>query len=152
MYVSTFSRVWYVKWVILVQLTSGMVLGFIFFQSSLQEILSHVPVLPPSGFTPALHVAAVLRLLKLLQEEAFDDRRSSECRHCLTLCLLCSRVMTYREHGAWVVKAHLQKETDGHIISVRYGLFVFFLFLFRFTSFPYSFFVACTDFDAPHQC
>ncbi|KAK5927139.1 hypothetical protein CgunFtcFv8_022657 [Champsocephalus gunnari] len=26
--------------------------------------------------------------------------------------------MTYREHGAWVVKAHLQKETDGHIISV----------------------------------
>ncbi|XP_034746943.1 regulatory-associated protein of mTOR isoform X1 [Etheostoma cragini] len=28
------------------------------------------------------------------------------------------RVMTYREHGAWVVKAHLQKETDGHIISV----------------------------------
>lgn len=30
--------------------------------------------------------------------------------------------MTYREHGAWVVKAHLQKETDGHIISVRYAL------------------------------
>ncbi|XP_024914266.1 regulatory-associated protein of mTOR [Cynoglossus semilaevis] len=29
-----------------------------------------------------------------------------------------SRVMTYREHGAWVVKAHLQKETDGHVISV----------------------------------
>lgn len=28
------------------------------------------------------------------------------------------RVMTYREHGAWVVKAHLQKETDGHVISV----------------------------------
>uniref|UniRef100_A0A8C2WQG3 Regulatory-associated protein of mTOR n=1 Tax=Cyclopterus lumpus TaxID=8103 RepID=A0A8C2WQG3_CYCLU len=28
------------------------------------------------------------------------------------------RVMTYREHGAWVVKAHIQKETDGHIISV----------------------------------
>nr|XP_061791704.1 regulatory-associated protein of mTOR isoform X2 [Nerophis lumbriciformis] len=28
------------------------------------------------------------------------------------------RIMTYREHGAWVVKAHLQKETDGHIISV----------------------------------
>ncbi|XP_053494955.1 regulatory-associated protein of mTOR isoform X9 [Ictalurus furcatus] len=28
------------------------------------------------------------------------------------------RVMTYREHGAWVVKAHLQRETDGHIISV----------------------------------
>uniref|UniRef100_A0A8C7WZR9 Regulatory-associated protein of mTOR n=1 Tax=Oryzias sinensis TaxID=183150 RepID=A0A8C7WZR9_9TELE len=28
------------------------------------------------------------------------------------------RVMTYREHGAWVVKAHLQKETDGNIISV----------------------------------
>ncbi|XP_050967825.1 regulatory-associated protein of mTOR isoform X4 [Labeo rohita] len=28
------------------------------------------------------------------------------------------RVMTYREHGAWVVKAHLQKETEGHIISV----------------------------------
>lgn len=47
--------------------------------------------------------------------------------------------MTYREHGAWVVKAHLQKETDGHIISVRYALFVvssdlhvqtFFFFLF----------------------
>lgn len=36
------------------------------------------------------------------------------------MCLLHSRVMTYREHGAWVVKAHLQKETDGHIISVRY--------------------------------
>lgn len=29
--------------------------------------------------------------------------------------------MTYREHGAWVVKAHLQKETEGHIISVRYA-------------------------------
>ncbi|KAK2889081.1 hypothetical protein Q8A67_014456 [Cirrhinus molitorella] len=28
------------------------------------------------------------------------------------------RVMTYREHGAWVVKAHLQKESEGHIISV----------------------------------
>uniref|UniRef100_A0A3Q2ZE15 Regulatory-associated protein of mTOR n=1 Tax=Hippocampus comes TaxID=109280 RepID=A0A3Q2ZE15_HIPCM len=28
------------------------------------------------------------------------------------------RIMTYREHGAWVVKAHLQKDTDGHIISV----------------------------------
>ncbi|XP_063057394.1 regulatory-associated protein of mTOR isoform X3 [Engraulis encrasicolus] len=28
------------------------------------------------------------------------------------------RVMTYREHGAWVVKAHLQRETEGHIISV----------------------------------
>lgn len=28
--------------------------------------------------------------------------------------------MTYREHGAWVVKAHLQKETEGRIISVRY--------------------------------
>ncbi|KAK3557621.1 hypothetical protein QTP70_031150 [Hemibagrus guttatus] len=28
------------------------------------------------------------------------------------------RVMTYREHGAWVVKANLQRETDGHIISV----------------------------------
>jgi len=27
--------------------------------------------------------------------------------------------MTYREHGAWVVKAHLQKEPEGHIISVR---------------------------------
>uniref|UniRef100_A0A8C5D1M3 Raptor N-terminal CASPase-like domain-containing protein n=1 Tax=Gouania willdenowi TaxID=441366 RepID=A0A8C5D1M3_GOUWI len=38
----------------------------------------------------------------------FDRRMGpSECR-----------VMTYREHGAWVVKAHLQKETDGHIISV----------------------------------
>uniref|UniRef100_A0A671L034 Regulatory-associated protein of mTOR n=1 Tax=Sinocyclocheilus anshuiensis TaxID=1608454 RepID=A0A671L034_9TELE len=28
------------------------------------------------------------------------------------------RVMTYREHGAWVVKARLQKEPEGHIISV----------------------------------
>ncbi|XP_051997008.1 regulatory-associated protein of mTOR isoform X2 [Xyrauchen texanus] len=28
------------------------------------------------------------------------------------------RVMTYREHGAWVVKAHLQKDPDGQIISV----------------------------------
>uniref|UniRef100_A0A9J8DG38 Regulatory-associated protein of mTOR n=1 Tax=Cyprinus carpio carpio TaxID=630221 RepID=A0A9J8DG38_CYPCA len=28
------------------------------------------------------------------------------------------RVMTYREHGAWVVKAYLQKEPEGHIISV----------------------------------
>uniref|UniRef100_A0A3Q2NT53 Regulatory-associated protein of mTOR n=1 Tax=Fundulus heteroclitus TaxID=8078 RepID=A0A3Q2NT53_FUNHE len=38
----------------------------------------------------------------------FDRRMGpSECR-----------VMTYREHGAWVVKAHLQKETDGNIISV----------------------------------
>lgn len=38
------------------------------------------------------------------------------------VCLY-SRVMTYREHGAWVVKAHLQKETDGNIISVRYTLY-----------------------------
>lgn len=38
---------------------------------------------------------------------------------------LCSRVMTYREHGAWVVKAHLQKETDGHVISVRSALCLF---------------------------
>lgn len=38
------------------------------------------------------------------------------CSSCLVAL---SRVMTYREHGAWVVKAHLQKETDGHIISVR---------------------------------
>lgn len=38
----------------------------------------------------------------------FDRRMGpSECR-----------VMTYREHGAWVVKAHLQKKTDGNIISV----------------------------------
>ncbi|XP_067315543.1 regulatory-associated protein of mTOR isoform X3 [Pseudorasbora parva] len=28
------------------------------------------------------------------------------------------RVMTYREHGAWVVKTHLQKQPEGHIISV----------------------------------
>nr|XP_033815964.1 regulatory-associated protein of mTOR isoform X2 [Geotrypetes seraphini] len=28
------------------------------------------------------------------------------------------RVMTYREHMAWVVKAHLQKHSDGNIISV----------------------------------
>ncbi|XP_029455061.1 regulatory-associated protein of mTOR isoform X2 [Rhinatrema bivittatum] len=28
------------------------------------------------------------------------------------------RVMTYREHMAWVVKAHLQKHSDGSIISV----------------------------------
>ncbi|TRY56340.1 hypothetical protein DNTS_034953, partial [Danionella cerebrum] len=28
------------------------------------------------------------------------------------------RVMTYREHGAWVVKSHLQKDPEGHIISV----------------------------------
>uniref|UniRef100_A0A6Q2X623 Raptor N-terminal CASPase-like domain-containing protein n=1 Tax=Esox lucius TaxID=8010 RepID=A0A6Q2X623_ESOLU len=28
------------------------------------------------------------------------------------------RVMTYREHTSWVVKAHLQKQTDGNIISV----------------------------------
>ncbi|KAG9473482.1 hypothetical protein GDO78_004012 [Eleutherodactylus coqui] len=28
------------------------------------------------------------------------------------------RVMTYREHTAWVVKTHLQKETDGNILSV----------------------------------
>lgn len=41
--------------------------------------------------------------------------------HSVYLCLY-SRVMTYREHGAWVVKAHLQKETDGNIISVRYTL------------------------------
>jgi len=27
--------------------------------------------------------------------------------------------MTFREHGAWVVKAHIQKEPDGQIISVR---------------------------------
>ena len=47
-----------------------------------------------------------------------------------TLFCFCSRVMTYREHGAWVVKAHLQKETDGHIISVRCYLFSFLLFLF----------------------
>ncbi|XP_065109339.1 regulatory-associated protein of mTOR isoform X1 [Paramisgurnus dabryanus] len=28
------------------------------------------------------------------------------------------RVMTYREHAGWVVKAHLQKEGEGNIISV----------------------------------
>ncbi|XP_051037697.1 regulatory-associated protein of mTOR [Phodopus roborovskii] len=28
------------------------------------------------------------------------------------------RVMTYREHTAWVVKAYLQKHPDGHIVSV----------------------------------
>ncbi|XP_035381516.1 regulatory-associated protein of mTOR isoform X6 [Electrophorus electricus] len=28
------------------------------------------------------------------------------------------RVMTYREHGAWVVKAHVQRETNGEIVSV----------------------------------
>uniref|UniRef100_A0A8D2CWU7 Raptor N-terminal CASPase-like domain-containing protein n=1 Tax=Sciurus vulgaris TaxID=55149 RepID=A0A8D2CWU7_SCIVU len=28
------------------------------------------------------------------------------------------RVMTYREHTAWVVKAHLQKHPEGHIVSV----------------------------------
>ncbi|KAG8507507.1 Regulatory-associated protein of mTOR, partial [Galemys pyrenaicus] len=28
------------------------------------------------------------------------------------------RVMTYREHSAWVVKAHLQKHPEGHIMSV----------------------------------
>ncbi|XP_075073014.1 regulatory-associated protein of mTOR isoform X1 [Mixophyes fleayi] len=38
----------------------------------------------------------------------FDRRMSqSECR-----------VMTYREHTAWVVKTHLQKHTDGNILSV----------------------------------
>lgn len=30
-----------------------------------------------------------------------------------------SRVMTYREHTAWVVKAYLQKHPEGHIMSVR---------------------------------
>ncbi|RXM36765.1 Regulatory-associated protein of mTOR [Acipenser ruthenus] len=29
-----------------------------------------------------------------------------------------SRVVTYREHSAWVVKVHLQKQTEGNIISV----------------------------------
>ncbi|ELW68221.1 Regulatory-associated protein of mTOR [Tupaia chinensis] len=29
-----------------------------------------------------------------------------------------SRVMTYREHAAWVVKAYLQKRPEGHIVSV----------------------------------
>lgn len=33
--------------------------------------------------------------------------------------LPCSRVMTYREHTAWVVKAYLQKHPEGHIMSVR---------------------------------
>ncbi|KAM9208502.1 regulatory-associated protein of mTOR [Dugong dugon] len=28
------------------------------------------------------------------------------------------RVMTYREHTAWVVKTHLQKQPEGHIMSV----------------------------------
>lgn len=45
------------------------------------------------------------------------NKREIICYVCM-LCF-CSRVMTYREHGAWVVKAHLQKETDGNIISVR---------------------------------
>lgn len=30
-----------------------------------------------------------------------------------------SRVMTFREHTAWVVKACLQKHPEGHIVSVR---------------------------------
>ncbi|KAL8163450.1 UNVERIFIED_CONTAM: hypothetical protein K2H54_021996 [Gekko kuhli] len=29
------------------------------------------------------------------------------------------RVMTYREHTAWVVKAYLQKHPEGNIMSVR---------------------------------
>lgn len=28
------------------------------------------------------------------------------------------RIMTYREHTAWVVKAYLQKHPEGHIVSV----------------------------------
>lgn len=73
------------------------------------------------------------------------------------LCLLCSRVMTYREHGAWVVKAHLQKETDGHIISVRYVIFVFWLFFFAVQICTITLLFleegfACVDFDTPQQC
>ncbi|KAJ8002039.1 hypothetical protein DPEC_G00175660 [Dallia pectoralis] len=37
--------------------------------------------------------------------------------HISPLCVP-SRVMTYREHTSWVVKAHLQKQTDGNVISV----------------------------------
>lgn len=33
--------------------------------------------------------------------------------------LFSSRVMTYREHTAWVVKAYLQKHPEGNIMSVR---------------------------------
>ncbi|RLV92072.1 hypothetical protein DV515_00013959 [Chloebia gouldiae] len=40
----------------------------------------------------------------------FDRRMAlSECR-----------VMTYREHTAWVLKAYLQKHPEGNIMSVRY--------------------------------
>lgn len=35
------------------------------------------------------------------------------------LSLSLSRVMTYREHTAWVVKAYLQKHPEGNIMSVR---------------------------------
>ena len=65
-------------------------------------------------------------------------------------CLLCSRVMTYREHGAWVVKAHLQKETDGHIISVRYALALS-LMIYT-TCFCPGCLLWFTDRLIPHQC
>lgn len=65
-------------------------------------------------------------------------------------CLLCSRVMTYREHGAWVVKAHLQKETDGHIISVRYALALS-LMIYT-TCFRPGCLYWLTDRLIPHQC
>lgn len=42
--------------------------------------------------------------------------------HTVPLSLVPSRVMTYREHTAWVVKAYLQKHPEGNIMSVRYGL------------------------------
>lgn len=38
----------------------------------------------------------------------------------MAIVLLFSRVMTLREHNRWVVKVHLQKGSEGKIVSARW--------------------------------
>lgn len=75
------------------------------------------------GRPRTLYINAQFPLLKVHSASRPD---ASECQGGPQLCpgpdpsfLPSSRVMTYREHTAWVVKAYLQKHPEGHIMSVR---------------------------------
>lgn len=71
------------------------------------------PLAPHPPSTPAVQVGADYGNVPEQGDTATNRSASSLCvpAH--------SRVMTYREHTAWVVKAHLQKRPEGHIVSVR---------------------------------
>lgn len=77
----------------------------------------------------------------------FSVRSGEEIHWNMFVVCVYSRVMTYREHGAWVVKAHLQKETDGHIISVRYML----CFSAKIQIQEFNSFSDYTDFNIPNS-